>query len=37
MYVRSFVISSSVRSRTFSSGERPSSAQIFCAVDGPIP
>jgi hypothetical protein len=29
--------SSSVRSRTFVSGESPSAAQIFCAVGCPIP
>ena len=37
MYSRSFVISSSVRSLIFSSGERPVSAQIFCAVERPMP
>ena len=37
MYSRSFVTSSSVRSLTFSSVERPVSAQIFFAVDWPMP
>src|SRR5215213_4602013 len=37
MYPRSFVISSSVRSRTFSSAFRPSSAHTWRAVDWPIP
>src|ERR687888_2160281 len=37
MYSRSFVTSSSVRSLTFSSGESPVSAQIFFAVDWPMP
>src|ERR687888_780469 len=37
MKVRSFVISSSVRSRTFSSGESPSSAQTRRAVEEPMP
>ena len=37
MYARSFVTSSSVRSRTFASGSRPSAVQIFCAVGWPMP
>src|SRR4051812_49406646 len=37
MYSRSFVTSSSVRSRIFSSGERPSAAHTSCAFDRPMP